>query len=337
VIWATSRREFAHADDVDAAADRRSGTLFVLEEDPPSDRARWYCHVDGEDAPGFDSADEAVEWGLRHARGVVVRTVSALFYLAGEAPDDWAPGTDYRPWPPSAEGRAQIDADYEAACVAGAEEEARWRDYEAVRDAWLVERGLPSIAQPLHACSISLADADDVVWFEEFDPAGAHCGASTCGGRQAFGTTRAVLAGITNRRGDNPWVEAAVAAIERERAWDDGRRSSLEVYEATGEMFHVSAAANRASISRYGLDWRRMTRPGVAGARKPELDGVFLCESEFDVQFFTDMCRVPSDVWSADVSGRWVESGPSGWVIVTEPIPPSAVRLVRRDIVSTRR
>ena len=64
---------------------------------------------------------------------------------------------------------------------------------------------------------------------------------------------------------------------------------------------------------------------------------IFLCESEFDVEFFTDMARMPSDVWAVDVTGRWVESGPSGWVIVLEPIPASAVRLVRRNVVSTLR
>jgi hypothetical protein len=102
-------------------------------------------------------------------------------------------------------------------------------------------------------------------------------------------------------------------------------------------MFHVSGAANRESIAQRGLDWRLMTMPGVAGSRGPELDGIFLCESEFDVAFFTEIARVPSDVWAVDVAGRWVESGPSGWVIVLEPIPATAVRLVRRDVVSSRR
>jgi hypothetical protein len=96
-------------------------------------------------------------------------------------------------------------------------------------------------------------------------------------------------------------------------------------------------AAERESIARDGLDWRLMKRPGVAGSPVPELDGIFLCESERNAEFFTDMARVPSDVWAVDVTGRWVENGPSGWVIVLDPIPPTALRLVRRDVVSTRR
>lgn len=127
-----------------------------------------------------------------------------------------------------------------------------------------------------------------------------------------------------------------VAALERERSWSDNRRSSLDVYLGSGEMFHVSAAANQESIARHGLDWRLMRRPGVAGSTVPELEGLFLCESESDVDFFTNMARVPSDVW-VDVTGRWIENGPSGWAIVSEPIPPSAVRVVRRDVLPRRR
>jgi hypothetical protein len=317
--------------------ERRSGTLFVLKEDPPSDRARWYCHLDGEDAPGFDSVDEAVEWGLQRATGVVIRTVRTVFYLAGKAPDDWDPGTDYRPWPPSPQERAQIDADYEAAMVAGAAEEATWRAYEADRDAWLAKVGVAADGQPLHECSISVPGSDDVIWFEEFDVTGARCGAAAKDGRRSFGTTRDVLTALSVVRGDDPWLDRVVAAIERERSWGNGRRSSLEVYTAAGEMFHVSATVNRASISEHGLDWRRMVHPGVAGATRPELDGIFLCEGEFDVGFFTDMSRVPSDVWAVDVTNRWVETGPSGWVIVTDPIPASAVRMVQGDVVSKRR
>jgi hypothetical protein len=37
-------------------ADARRGTLFVLEDDPPPARPRWFCHWDGAPAPGFDSA-----------------------------------------------------------------------------------------------------------------------------------------------------------------------------------------------------------------------------------------------------------------------------------------
>jgi hypothetical protein len=52
-------------------------------------------------------------------------------------------------------------------------------------------------------------------------------------------------------------------------------------------MFHVSPVANRASITAHGLDWTRMgAARGIAGSRAPEVDGVFLCASDFDVDFF---------------------------------------------------
>jgi hypothetical protein len=64
--------------------------VFVLEEYPPSDRARWYCHGSGIADRSFDSVDEAVAWGLDQARSVVVRTFDSVFYGAGERPANWA-------------------------------------------------------------------------------------------------------------------------------------------------------------------------------------------------------------------------------------------------------
>jgi hypothetical protein len=321
----------------DDEADERSGTLFVLEEDPPSDRRRWYCHWNGADAPGFDSVDDAVAWGLQRARGVVIRTVRTVFYLAGEAPADGDPGETYRAWPPSDAERRQIDADYESATAAGAEEEAMWRAYQAARDEWLASAAPGQQTEPTHESTIILPESGEVVWFEEFDRVGQLCAGAIRDGRFGFGTASEVLTSVTARSADDPWVVAVVAALHRERTWAGGRRNMLDVYVAEGEMLHVSAAANRESIAQHGLDWRLMTRLGVAGSSGPELDGIFLCESEADVDFFTEMARVASDVWAVDVAGQWVESGPSGWVIVLEPIPATAVRLVRRDVVSSRR
>jgi hypothetical protein len=269
---------------------------------------------------------------------VVVRTIGTVFYLVGDAPDGWAPGTTYWPWPPSAPERQQIDLDFEAACEAAAEDEAAWAAYEAARDAWLADRGHSSgQGAVVHECSIALPESAEVMWFEEFDAAGELCGARSREAGFVFGSAVEVLSSATGRFPDDGWVRAVVAALERERSWSDNRRSSLEVYPGSGEMFHVSAAANRDSIGHHGLDWRLMQRPGVAGSRFPELEALFLCESESDVQFFTDMARVPSDVWAVDVTGRWIENGPSGWAIVSEPIPPSAVRVVRRDVLSRLR
>jgi hypothetical protein len=102
-------------------------------------------------------------------------------------------------------------------------------------------------------------------------------------------------------------------------------------------MFHVSASGDRQSIERFGLDWRRMGEHcGVAGATAPELDAVFLC-GESETWFFIRMARVVCDVWAVDVTGRWLENGPSGWKIVSEPIGPEAVRLLERDVTSATR
>jgi hypothetical protein len=90
-------------------ASRHRGTLFVLEEQPPTTRLRWYCHWDGESAPGFDSVEEAVIWGLERASGVIVRTVDCVFYLAGRRPADWGADLDLRAWPPEQAERDLID------------------------------------------------------------------------------------------------------------------------------------------------------------------------------------------------------------------------------------
>jgi hypothetical protein len=96
-----------------------------------------------------------------------------------------------------------------------------------------------------------------------------------------------------------------------------------------GEMFHVTAQANRASIERHGLDWRRMgAARGIAGSPTPELPAVFLCETFGDVPFFVDMADGPTDVWAVQVDGCRVADGPDGWVVLFEPVPPERVRRV---------
>ena len=95
-------------------------------------------------------------------------------------------------------------------------------------------------------------------------------------------------------------------------------------------MYHVSDLVNRTSISDHGLNWARMSVPGIAGSPRPECEGVFLCEKEHDVDFFIRMARrrgVTADVWAANVDGYWIENGPEGWWIVFKTIPPDRVRL----------
>jgi hypothetical protein len=316
------------------AASGRRGTVFVLEEDPPPERPRWFCHWDGASAPGFESLDDAVGWGLERARTVIVRTLGTVFYWAGDRPSDWA---DYDAegglcaWPPSAAERRAVDAAYEAA-VAAAHAESVARDgYEYARLGWLLEH-VPDLAgcEPAYECVLRVPGDDQWIDFEELDPGGTVCGARRPGtGAYGFGSAGQALAAASGLAADDRWVAAVCAALTRERTWRMGRRPSLLVREGGGEMFHVTATQNRQSILRHGLDWRQMgTTAGIAGSREPELSAVFLCENRDETGFFTQMSRLPADVWAVRVDGLWVETGPHGWIIVSEPVPPERLRLL---------
>jgi len=316
-------------------ADRRRGTLFVLEDDPPPTRPRWFCHWDGASAPGFESLDDAVSWGLKRARTVIVRTLGSGFYWAGDRPSDWR---DYdlegglRGWPPSAGERQAIDAAYEAAAAAARADSAARDGYEYARLGWLLEH-VPELAgcEPVHECVVERPGDDQGIEFEELDPGGAVCGARRQGaGAYGFGSAAQALAAASGLAADDRRVAAMCAALARERTWTRGvRRSRLVVQEAAGEMFHATSTENRQSILRHGLDWRQMaTVPGIAGSREPELPAVFLCESREDIAFFTRMSRLPVDIWAVRVDGLWVESGPHGWIILPEPVPPERLRLL---------
>lgn len=316
-------------------------TLFVLEDDPPATRPRWFCHCNGAPAPGFATPEEAVAWGLARGRTVVVRTLAPVFYLAGEPPEDWEhEDLELRPWPPSPSERRQIDADYEAAVAAACEEEAARASYEGGRNRWLATHA-PDRAglAPMHECLISISEDDDVgLEFEELGPGGAVCGCRHQEtGIYSFGSPEEVIAATTGRPVGDEWVAAVCAALDRERYWrSEGRRSTLLVQAGHGEMFHATAVANRESISMYGLDWRRMQTPGIAGGRQPELAAVFLCESREDAEFFIGMARVPSDIWAVRVDGLWLENGPDGWIVFPDPIGPERLRLAERDIPAGR-
>lgn len=160
-------------------------------------------------------------------------------------------------------------------------------------------------------------------------------GGSRDGVPDVSGTATEVLSALSSRPGDDPWVAEVAAALDRERGWgipDGWRRPVLEVFPGRGLMFHATASANRESVLRHGLDWRRMgAAPGIAGSTGPELPAVFLCDSRDDVGFFLGMARVPTDVWAVDVAGLWVESGPSGWWIISRPIGPERLTLDERD------
>jgi hypothetical protein len=84
------------------------------------------------------------------------------------------------------------------------------------------------------------------------------------------------------------------------------------------------------------LDWRRMRGHGIAGSHAPELDAIFLCESVDETDFFLSMARAPSDIWGIRVDELVIENGPDGWRLVTQPVPPERLRIVRSDISPPR-
>jgi hypothetical protein len=127
-----------------------------------------------------------------------------------------------------------------------------------------------------------------------------------------------------------------IAAIERELA-ARVRRYRLLVCRGTGAWFHVTFTANRESIRRHGLDWRHITGPGIAGSETAEWQGVFLCASLEDAEFFAQMGtrRGPVDVWSVRLDGEWLEGAPDAnggggdsWMICPQPIGRERLRLV---------
>jgi hypothetical protein len=155
-------------------------------------------------------------------------------------------------------------------------------------------------------------------------------------GPDAYGTAAEVIAVLSGRPAADGWVREAAAAVSREETWGSSggwRRPWLEVVAGRGAVYHATATVNRTSIRQHGLDWRRMGAAcGIAGSTRPELPAVFVCADREDVSFFLRMARSSSDVWCVDVEGLWLESGPNGWWIISQPVPRDRLRLVGQDI-----
>jgi hypothetical protein len=98
-------------------------------------------------------------------------------------------------------------------------------------------------------------------------------------------------------------------------------------------FYHVTASRNRESIERYGLDWSRMgSVSGIAGSRRPEVDGVFLCRDDGEVEFFCRMNAAggPVDVWQVNGVGESdLILAPEGFVYLPRPVPIEDLRLVQ--------
>ncbi|MEV4939297.1 hypothetical protein [Streptomyces zaomyceticus] len=104
----------------------------------------------------------------------------------------------------------------------------------------------------------------------------------------------------------------------------------------TSNFLHVSSVLNRQSIAQHGLDWTRMgTAPGIAGSRRPEVEGIFVCRGEEEAGFFLQINNTdgPVDIWSVDgIDEESLLDNGNGFVYLPGRIPAARVRLVRSDV-----
>ena len=105
-------------------------------------------------------------------------------------------------------------------------------------------------------------------------------------------------------------------------------------------MFHVTSMRTRDSIARFGLDWSRMgPAPGVAGAGAPEVEGIFVCPDESDVDFFVHLntSGAPVDVWAIDgVDPRELIEADNGFAFLPRRVAPEDLTLVSQALTPTR-
>lgn len=106
-------------------------------------------------------------------------------------------------------------------------------------------------------------------------------------------------------------------------------------------LHHVSSERNRTSILAHGLDWTLMgDAPGIAGSQRPEVEGIFLCRGEWEVETFVRINNTggPVDVWAVDaVDVTELVGNGNGYVYVPSRVPVGRVTLVRRSVPSTPR
>lgn len=76
--------------------------------------------------------------------------------------------------------------------------------------------------------------------------------------------------------------------------------------------------------------------PGIAGSRRAEVEGVFVCRGEEEADFFLRMINNtggPVDLWSVDgIDEASLLDNGNGFVYLPDRIPAARVRLVRPDI-----
>jgi len=104
-------------------------------------------------------------------------------------------------------------------------------------------------------------------------------------------------------------------------------------------LFHVTSVLNRESILEHGLDWTRMAlASGIAGSRRPEVEGVFLCCGEWEVDWFIKLNNTggPVDVWAVEgVDEAELIETPNGHSYLPMKIASTQLALVRKDVPVT--
>lgn len=75
--------------------------------------------------------------------------------------------------------------------------------------------------------------------------------------------------------------------------------------------------------------------PGIAGSRRPEVEGIFVCPGEETADFFLQINNTggPVDLWSVDgIDEELLIDNGNGFLYLPGHIPAARVRLVRSDI-----
>lgn len=104
---------------------------------------------------------------------------------------------------------------------------------------------------------------------------------------------------------------------------------------AVPRLYHVSSVRNRESIKRFGLDWTRMgAAPGIAGSRRPEVEGVFLCVEQLDADWFVRLNNTggPVDIWAVEgVELNELRTSPEGFSYFPGNIGVHELQLIEQD------
>jgi hypothetical protein len=101
-------------------------------------------------------------------------------------------------------------------------------------------------------------------------------------------------------------------------------------------LHHVSSVRNRESILTFGLDWTRMgAAPGIAGSRRPEVEGIFLCLDQSEADWFVRLNNTggPVDLWAVDgIDLDQLRTSPEGFSYLPSKIDRQHLLLVRQHL-----